>query len=496
MAATAPAIAPIPLLREGGSADVLYSGAGDHILSAAATAGVSGMLTLVPCDTACEAAAAAAAGGKGITVRHVSVDAPAGLSATVADACVAALSSLPRPVLVACATGNRASAVIAIAAGRAGKWSGVATLEWAIALKMPFINMQPLRNWVVVRGCVGWRRGGTRKSHCARACACTPSSPPPPPHTHHRDQLAQASVDPAPQPSLARAFNGVIFRQLFEPLSSTFTYVLGDPSSGEAVLIDPVLGKVDRDISILNDLGLTAVWAINTHVHADHVSGSFALRVKVPGCRSALAAASGAAADACLAEGDTIAFGARSLRVIATPGHTNGCLSFVLDTGLVVFSGDALLIRGCGRTDFQGGSSSILFSSVREKLFALPDDALLFPGHDYNGASVSSIGEERRFNARLGAARSAADFESIMAALNLPQPALIDVAVPANMWDGDAARAAAAAAPVMEAGAGLPTPCKRCYDAVQEGIESAVALVPCRHTSVVAAAAAAAAAVV
>ncbi len=205
-------------------------------------------------------------------------------------------------------------------------------------------------------------------------------------------------------------------------------------------MIDPVLGKVDRDIALLNALGLRAVAAVNTHVHADHVSGSFALRARVPGCRSAIAAAAGAAADVCLADGDALAFGGRALRVIATPGHTAGCISLALDTGGAVFTGDALLVRGCGRTDFrallarahararsprgptsvrssracappndpspnlgaspheptEGGSSAALFASVRGRLFALPAETRVFPGHDYNGHTVTTIAEEVR----------------------------------------------------------------------------------------------------
>ena len=156
------------------------------------------------------------------------------------------------------------------------------------------------------------------------------------------------------------------------------------------------MGKVDRDLAVLHQLGLRAVAALNTHVHADHVSSSFALRAKVPGCRSGIAAAAGAAADLCLADGDAVPFGGRSLRVIATPGHTAGCLSFALDTGGAVFTGDALLVRGCGRTDFQGGSPAALYASVHERLFALPAETRVFPGHDYNGFNETTIGEEVR----------------------------------------------------------------------------------------------------
>lgn len=329
----------------------LYSGAG--ALAPGVAAGAKSVLFNVPVPADAAAAEAAAASALGIASAHVPIDAPTGLSARTADACVATLASLPRPTLVLCASGNRASAAIAIAEGRAGKWTGEATLAWALEQKMPFLTVQPLRDWVV------------------------------------------ASVDPAPRPAAA-PFAGLVFRQLFDAATSTFTYILGDAASGEAVVIDPVVGKVDRDLSVLNQLGLRAVLALNTHVHADHVSSSFALRAKVPGCRSGIAAAAGAAADVCLADGDAIAFGARALRVIETPGHTAGCLSFALDTGGAVFTGDALLYRGCGRTDFQGGSSAALYASVKERLFALPHDTRVFPGHDYNGFNESTIGEEVR----------------------------------------------------------------------------------------------------
>ena len=176
---------------------------------------------------------------------------------------------------------------------------------------------------------------------------------------------------------------------------------------------------------------------LNTHVHADHVSGASKLRGMLPGLRSAIGAASGAIADDCLSSGEEVRFGSRHVRALATPGHTAGCMSFVLDDGSAVFTGDALLIRGCGRTDFQGGSAATLYESVHQQLFGqLPPGCAVYPGHDYNGATRSSIGEEADFNPRLGAGRSAGEFEGIMGALALPKPLLIDIAVPANLRDG------------------------------------------------------------
>ena len=193
----------------------------------------------------------------------------------------------------------------------------------------------------------------------------------------------------------------------------------------------------ERDATIAREMGLRVTLVVNTHVHADHVSGASRLRRLVPGLRSSIGANSGALADRCLNDGDQLTFGSRFVRVIATPGHTEGCVSFVLDDESAVFTGDALLIRGCGRTDFQGGSSATLYESVTRRLFAaLPRACAVFPGHDYNGVASSTIGEEADLNPRLGAGRTLQEFEAIMAALALPKPKLLDVAVPANMRDG------------------------------------------------------------
>jgi glyoxylase-like metal-dependent hydrolase (beta-lactamase superfamily II)/rhodanese-related sulfurtransferase len=227
-----------------------------------------------------------------------------------------------------------------------------------------------------------------------------------------------------------------IFRPLFDPASSTWSYLLGDRASGEAVLIDPVFEQVRRDETLIRELGLTLVCTLETHVHADHVTGAWLLRQRL-GSRIALAASSGASgADRLLRDGDRVGFGARHLQVRATPGHTSGCLSYVLDDESRVFSGDCLLIRGCGRTDFQQGDTAALYRSVHLQLFTLPGDCLVHPGHDYNGMGVSSIGEERRFNPRLGGNVAEADFAGFMQHLNLPHPKKMDLAVPANLRCG------------------------------------------------------------
>ena len=225
-----------------------------------------------------------------------------------------------------------------------------------------------------------------------------------------------------------------IFRQLFDPVSSTYTYLLAD--SGQAVLIDPVFEHAGRDAALLRELGLTLTATLETHVHADHVTGAWLLRQRC-GSRMLLSAHGGATgADGLLTHGDTVPFGNRHLQARATPGHTNGCMTYVLDDASMAFTGDALLIRGCGRTDFQQGSAPQLYASVHEQIFTLPDACLLYPGHDYRGLTVSSVAEERRYNPRLGGNSSVGDFSGYMQHLGLPHPKLIDLAVPANLRCG------------------------------------------------------------
>jgi len=231
----------------------------------------------------------------------------------------------------------------------------------------------------------------------------------------------------------------LIFRQLFDSQSSTYTYLLGDAASGEAVLIDPVFEQMRRDQTLLAELGLRLRWTLDTHVHADHVTGAWLHKQRL-GSAIALSADGGASgADRLLQHGDRVAFGARHLQVRATPGHTSGCLSYVLDDESRVFSGDCLLIRGCGRTDFQQGSSAALYRSVHAQLFTLPGRCLIYPAHDYNGLSVSSVDEERRCNPRLGGEIGEADFAGYMSHLGLPHPKQMDIAVPANLRCGQPA---------------------------------------------------------
>ncbi|WP_240451266.1 MBL fold metallo-hydrolase [Wenzhouxiangella sp. XN201] len=226
----------------------------------------------------------------------------------------------------------------------------------------------------------------------------------------------------------------MIFRQFFEKESSTYTYLLGDVSSREAILIDGVRETMERDLQFIRELGLELKYLVETHIHADHITSSGLIREKtgakiVIGSGSALETA-----DRLLEDGEEIAFGEQTLKAIATPGHTDGCTSYYCPP--YVFTGDALLIRGCGRVDFQQGSSQKLFHSVREKLFKLPDETLICPCHDYKGRTRSSIGEEKQHNPRLGLDKSFEEFDEIMKNLNLPRPKKIDEAVPANMQSG------------------------------------------------------------
>jgi sulfur dioxygenase len=235
----------------------------------------------------------------------------------------------------------------------------------------------------------------------------------------------------------------LIFRQLFDAQSSTYTYLLGDSDSGEAILIDPVFEQVRRDAALAHELDLRILWTLETHVHADHVTGAWLMKERV-GSRIALSVNGGASgADRLLAHGDRIAFGKRYVEVRATPGHTNGCLTFVLDDQSRAFTGDCLLIRGSGRTDFQQGDPRVMFKSVREQIFSLPAACLLYPGHDYRGVTVTSVEEERRFNPRLGGDIGVDDFAGHMENLGLPHPKQINVAVPANLKCGRPAEAQA-----------------------------------------------------
>ena len=228
----------------------------------------------------------------------------------------------------------------------------------------------------------------------------------------------------------------MVFRQLFDPETSTYTYLLADPATREAIVIDPVLEQIERDLGLVADLGLALRYALDTHVHADHVTALAALRDRV-GARTVVSVRSGVGcADLLVGDGDAIRFGSLGVEVLETPGHTAGCISYLTLDGAMVFTGDALLIRGCGRTDFQDGDPDALYRSVHDKLFTLPGATLIYPGHDYKGRTASSIDEERRCNPRLGGGRTPAEFAATMRALALPHPRFMAVAVPRNLRCG------------------------------------------------------------
>ncbi len=224
----------------------------------------------------------------------------------------------------------------------------------------------------------------------------------------------------------------MIFRQLFDPDSSTLTYILAD-DAGNAVIIDPVLEQVETYLALLGSLKLTLRWVLDTHVHADHITGSNALKQRTGATTVIAKNCSAPGYDRLLNDGDTLTFGSETLRVIATPGHTPGSLCYLWRDRL--FTGDTLMINACGRTDFQQGSAADMYRSITRKLFVLPDETLVYPGHDYKGRRVSSIGEEKVLNTRI-AGKSETEFVEIMKNLNLATPKRMHEAVPANLLGG------------------------------------------------------------
>ncbi|XP_067679859.1 persulfide dioxygenase ETHE1, mitochondrial-like [Haliotis asinina] len=234
--------------------------------------------------------------------------------------------------------------------------------------------------------------------------------------------------------SFAGKHQDFIFRQLLDYKSFTYTYLLADTTTNEAVLIDPVIEMVERDCQIVKDLGLNLVYAVNTHVHADHITGTGEIKKRLPTCKSMIAEISKAVADVKLKEGDLIKFGSHQLEVRSTPGHTDGCLTYVWQQQGMAFTGDAILVRGCGRTDFQQGNSGVLYDSVHNKIFSLPDNFRLYPAHDYTGQTMTTVAEERKYNPRLTKPKQ--QFIKIMEDLKLPYPKQIDRALPANMVCG------------------------------------------------------------
>ena len=227
-----------------------------------------------------------------------------------------------------------------------------------------------------------------------------------------------------------------IFKQLFDQTSATYSYLLADERSRQAVFIDTVYEQHERDLSLVHELELSLVACMETHCHADHVTGAWLLK-HTTGCQIMASCGSDIKLlDRMLTQDDLVEFGSHSLTVIETPGHTDGCLSFLLDDESMVFTGDSLLIRGCGRTDFQRGSAQQLYHSIKDKLFALPDRCIVYPAHDYAGRTATSIDEEKKLNPRIGGQANETDFVGYLENMELPHPKKLDIAVPANLNAG------------------------------------------------------------
>jgi glyoxylase-like metal-dependent hydrolase (beta-lactamase superfamily II) len=222
----------------------------------------------------------------------------------------------------------------------------------------------------------------------------------------------------------------MLFRQLFDSETSTYTYLIADERTKEAVLVDAVLEQVERDRQLLRELGLTLRYCLETHIHADHITATGRLR-ELTGCQGIVPQnASAKCADRFLGDEEILRVGEVEIKAIATPGHTDSHNAYLVN-GHRILTGDALLIRGCGRTDFQSGDAAVLYHSITQKLFALPEETLVYPGHDYRGHAASTIGEEKQYNPRF-VGKTKASFIELMAGLNLPNPKKIMEAVPAN----------------------------------------------------------------
>ena len=255
----------------------------------------------------------------------------------------------------------------------------------------------------------------------------------------------------------------MLFRQLFDQDSSTYTYLLADEASREALLIDAVFEQFERDRTLIEELQLRLRYVLDTHVHADHVTSSGLLRDHF-GAKTVLSERAGVVcSDIQVKHGDRIRFGTHELEVRETPGHTSGCLSYVCHEARMIFSGDALLIRACGRTDFQQGDAATLYRSVHEQILSLPKAFTIYPAHDYKGRTSTSVEEELRLNPRLGQNRSEAEFVKIMSELDLPYPRKLDTALPANTRCGVLTQTTSTPAnldldwaPIELSGAGVP----------------------------------------
>ncbi|WP_319557670.1 MBL fold metallo-hydrolase [Thiomicrorhabdus sp.] len=224
-------------------------------------------------------------------------------------------------------------------------------------------------------------------------------------------------------------------RQLFDYDTWTYTYLVWDEETKEAAVIDSVIEQVDRDMQHIEELGLKVKYLLETHIHADHITGAGPLR-KRTGAEIVVHKNSGSAcADVLATEGDKFTLGNQEISVLHTPGHTNNDITYLIDGA--AFTGDTLLVRDCGRTDFQLGSNEEMYNSLTEKLFKLPPETMVFPAHDYKGFTQSTIGEEQEYNVRAGSGKSFEDFSTIMDNLNLPNPKRLDISVPGNLKCGN-----------------------------------------------------------
>lgn len=296
----------------------------------------------------------------------------------------AAIDKLEKPILLICKSNRRAGAVFSLYSSIKEKKNKEQLLATVTELNLSYLSVPSLQNWVL-------------KTH----------------------QISTSSI---------------LRRQFFESQSSTYSYLIVCSDTKESIIIDPVIETVERDAQIIRDMGIKLKYCLNTHVHADHITGSGKLKALFPTCLSIISNSSGAESDIKVNDGDIVEFGKRYITCLSTPGHTEGCMSFVLDDLTSVYTGDALLVRGCGRTDFQGGSASRLYDAVHTKLFTLPDDCIVYPAHDYKGHTQSTVGEEMKYNPRL--TKSKEEFINIMNNLNLAKPAKIDSAVQANLKCG------------------------------------------------------------